>query len=43
MYYSGMEPPQRSHLCIERYPQSQRVCVVVVERSDRLYHPIPDL
>ena len=31
MYYSGMEPPQRSHLCIERYPQSQRVCAVVVE------------
>ena len=27
---SHMGPPQRSRLCIERYPQSQRVCAVVV-------------
>jgi hypothetical protein len=39
-YYSGMGPPQRSRLCIVRYPQSQKVCAVVVERSDRRYHPI---
>ena len=42
-YYSGMGPPQTSRLCIERYPQSQRVCAVVVERPDRRYQPIPHL
>ena len=40
--YSSTWPPQRSHPCIERYPHSQRVCAVDVERSDRRYQPIPD-
>jgi hypothetical protein len=40
--YSSTGTPQRSHPCIERYPHSQRVCAVDVERSDRRYQPIPD-